>query len=298
MPTDTSPRTILDVLKLTTGFFCDRCIESSRISAELLLAHVLNVNRLDLYLRFDQPLYDEELDRYRELIRRRLRREPVAYITGTKSFWDLTIEVTPDVLIPRPDTETLVETALARISRLTASLDRMPVIFEPATGSGAVICSLAANAPGSRFFASDVSIPALGVARRNARRNGLDDKICFFAADWFSGIKSNMPRFDMIVVNPPYVPFGEIAGLEPEVRDHEPIKALNGGADGLDCIRQIIDSAGGFLTAGGLLLIEIGWDQLPRVQALAEKSAWCDDFMSVKDLAGHDRVVRLLKKTG
>ena len=292
-----APRTILDVLRLTTDYFQSRQIESPRISAELLLAHVLKVNRLDLYLRFDQPLSSEELDGYRELVRRRVRCEPVAYITGAKSFWDLTLAVTPDVLIPRPDTETLVETALNHISRSGHDFDRPPKIFEPATGSGAVILSLAANAPGGRFFASDASVPAIQVARRNAVRNGLDDQIRFFAADWFSALDHETACFDMIVVNPPYVPAADIAALEPEVRDYEPRAALDGGPDGLDHIRHIIATAGDFLTADGGLLMEIGWDQRPQVAILAEKSGWCDHAEFVRDLAGHDRVAVLRKKT-
>ena len=289
-------RTILDVLRLTTDYFQSHQIESPRISAELLLAHVLKVNRLDLYLRFDQPLSGEELDGYRELIRRRLGHEPVAYITGAKSFWDLTLAVTPDVLIPRPDTETLVETALNRITRFNHEAGRAPIIFEPATGSGAVILSLAASAPHGRFFASDAFVPALYVARDNALWNGLDDQIRFLAADWFSGLNHETARFDMIVVNPPYVPSADIATLEPEVRDYEPRAALDGGADGLDHIRSIIAAAGDFLAAGGVLLMEIGWDQRLRVEALAQKSGWCDDADFVRDLAGHDRVAVLQKK--
>lgn len=285
-------RTILEVLRLTTDYFSSHRIESPRISAELLLAHVLNIKRLDLYLRFDQPLSPGELERYRELIRRRLRREPVAYITGEKSFRDLTVEVSPDVLIPRPDTETLVETALDQISRI-----RRPIVFEPATGSGAVILSLAADVPDGRFFAADVSLPALRVAGRNARNNHLAEHVCFFAADWFSPLNSDSILFNIIVVNPPYIPTGDIAGLEPEVRDHEPRAALDGGADGLDHIRHLSAAAGRFLTPGGALLMEIGWDQRPQVQSLAERAAWCDDVFFVKDMAGHDRVVGLQKKT-
>jgi release factor glutamine methyltransferase len=296
MPIDKTPRTILDVLRLTADYFSSHDVESPRISAELLLAHVLKVDRLDLYLRFDQPLSSEELSLYRELVKRRLRCEPVAYLTGIRAFWDLTIAVTREVLIPRPDTESLVEQALAELSRIRPSMDRAPAIFEPATGSGAVILSLATNAPGGRFFASDVSVPALHVARGNALRSGLSDRVCFFASDWFSAVNSKTDLFDMIVVNPPYVATVEISRLAPEIRDYEPRLALDGGEDGLAHIRHIIEAAGRFLTGGGSLLMEIGWDQRLRVQALAEKADWCQDAAFFKDLAGHDRVARLLKK--
>ena len=292
-----SPRTILEVLKITTGFFVSHGVENPRMSAELLLAHALGTERLGLYLRFDQPLSAEELERYRELVRRRLRHEPVAYITGVKAFWDLTVAVTPEVLIPRPDTETLVETALAEIAALShCSTAAPPLIFEAATGSGAVILSLAGNAPGCRFFASDVSPAALRVAAGNARRNGLAERVCFFVADWFSSLRPASARFDMILVNPPYVARGEIAGLAPEVRDYEPRVALDGGVDGLDHIRSIIFAAGGFLSPGGLLLLEIGWDQPDRVRALAETADWCQDIVFFKDMAGHQRVARLRKR--
>ncbi len=289
-------RTVRDVLGLTAEYFDSHRVESPRISAELLLAHVLKTNRLDLYLRFDQPLSEDELSAYRELIRRRLRHEPVAYITGVRAFWNLTVAVTPDVLIPRPDTETLVEAALAEISRISAANGRPPMVYEPATGSGAVVLSLAAETPEGRFFASDVSPAALGVAVRNAVRHDLDGRVDFFASDWFSAISPHQPPFDLIVVNPPYVPTAEISRLAPEIRHHEPLSALDGGADGLDHLRQIIGSAGDFLLPGGLLLTEIGWDQRSGVADLAAKAPWCDHVAFVRDMAGHDRVAGLRKK--
>jgi release factor glutamine methyltransferase len=296
MPSDNPSRKILEVLRLTTDFFRYHDVEGPRVSAELLLAHALKTERLDLYLRFDQPLSPDELDVYRELVRRRLRREPVAYITGTKGFWNLTLGVTRDVLIPRPDTECLVENALADLSRIRASVDRPPAVLEMATGSGAVILCLAAGMPEGRFFASDVSVPALGVAADNARRNSLSDSIFFFASDWFSAVRAGAFSFDLIVVNPPYIPTADIPGLAPEIKDYEPRWALDGGGDGLTHIRHIIATAGRFLGAGGLLLMEIGWDQRARVQALAEEAVWCLEVSFFRDLAGHDRVARLRKQ--
>ncbi|MEW6078000.1 MAG: peptide chain release factor N(5)-glutamine methyltransferase [Thermodesulfobacteriota bacterium] len=296
MPSDNPPRKILEVLRLTTDFFRSHEVEGPRVSAELLLAHALKTERLDLYLRFDQPLSSHELDDYRELVRRRLRREPVAYITGAKGFWNLTLNVTRDVLIPRPDTECLVENALADLSRIRASLGRSPSVLELATGSGAVILSLAADSPAGRFFASDISPAALRVAGENARRCLPDERVVFFASDWFGAVKAAAACFDMIVVNPPYIPTADIPGLEPEIRDYEPRWALDGGSDGLDHIRHIIVEAGRFLTPGGLLMMEIGWDQQPRIQSLAEESAWCRDVSFSRDLAGHDRVARLRKQ--
>jgi release factor glutamine methyltransferase len=296
MPSDSPPRKILDVLRLTTDFFRSHDVEGPRVSAELLLAHALNIERLDLYLRFDQPLSPDELTAYRELVRRRLRREPVAYITGVKGFWNLTLGVTPDVLIPRPDTECLVENALADLSRIRASLKRAPSVLELATGSGAVILSLAADSPDGRFFASDISIPALNVASANARCADISDRVLFFASDWFAAVNHGSALFDMILVNPPYIPTADIPGLAPEIIDYEPRSALDGGGDGLDHIRHIIIEAGRFLSPGGLLLMEIGWDQRPRVQSLAENTDWCRDAAFFRDLAGHDRVARLRKQ--
>ena len=294
MPPEKAPWTVLDVIQWTARYFTSRQVESPRLSAELLLAHALGLDRLDLYLDFARPLEQEERATMRGLVKRRAAGEPVAYITGEKGFWESSFEVTPAVLVPRPDTETLVESALAELSGRSA--DGLTV-WEPATGSGAVVLSLAAAEPDVRFLASDRCPAALAVARRNAARHHLLDRVAFFAADWFAGLRPGGMAVDLIVVNPPYVAAAEIENLAPEIRNHEPRQALDGGHDGLAHVRHIIDQAADFLGSGGLLLMEIGWDQRAAVTDLGAASGRYAAVDFIRDLAGHDRVVRLAKKS-
>jgi release factor glutamine methyltransferase len=296
MPPDNHSWSVLDVLKWTTSFFDSRDIDSPRLSAELLLAHVLGVSRLDLYLRFDQPLSMTERSRYRELIKRRADKEPVAYIIGSKSFWEMEFEITRDVLIPRPDTECLVESALDALDEDGTSKSSPRRVLELATGSGAVILSLAHRVPDCRFFASDISAPALRVAQRNAVRHALAGKVVFFASDWFTAVKPAGSDFDMIVVNPPYIASGKIEQLSPEIRLFEPRAALDGGADGLRHIRHILQVAETYLKPGGDLLMEIGWDQATPVRDMVKTLEQYASPRVIKDLAGHDRVVHLQKR--
>lgn len=298
MPPERSFWTILDVIQWTTSFLSSHEVESPRLSAEILLAHVLGANRLNLYLDYGRPLSADELAAFRSLIKRRARREPVAYITGEKAFWNMTFEVGPEVLVPRPDTECLVENALKVLSGAPSAPGEQAAVWEPATGCGAVILSLAAENPDGRFFASDSTPAALRVARNNAVRQGLEGRVDFFASDWFAGVKKGGPGFDLIPANPPYVPAAEIEHLAPEIRNYEPVGALDGGPDGLRHLRHLIGTGADFLKPGGILLLEIGWDQRNAVKSLAEATGHYGDIFFVRDLAGHDRVVRLRKKTG
>ncbi len=286
-PSD-SQWTILDLVQWTTTYFKSRQIDSPRLSAELLLAHVLDINRIDLYLRFDQPLAPPELAAYRQLIKRRVNREPMAYITGRKDFWDLSFSVDQNVLIPRPETEFLVEAALERIPREAGG--RPMHILELGTGSGAVIISIAAKRPAHLYFASDADCRALAVARENARRNQAGAAIRFFAADWLAPL-SPRPVFDLIVSNPPYIPFPEIPGLAPEICRYEPAAALDGGPDGLSAISHIIDSAPLHMRPGGTLLLEIGDTQRERVERLLEHRRGVSFIRAIRDYGGWDRVV-------
>ena len=293
MPPETRVWTILDVLSWTAAFFSDHRVEAPRVSAELLLAHVLGIKRLDLYLRYDQPLIPDELAAFRSLISRRKAGEPVAYILGEKAFWSMDLTVSPDVLIPRPDTECLVETALSFLAGPGPNAAAERWVLEPATGSGAVVLALAKSLPDCRFFALDRSPAALAVARCNAVRYELTHRVNFFAGDWFSALgNSAAGRFDMIVVNPPYVASGDIDHLAPEI-GFEPRMALDGGTDGLDHVRHILQAAGRLLKPGGHLLIEIGWDQKERVARIAEQAGLYTAVGFAKDLAGHHRVVHM-----
>jgi release factor glutamine methyltransferase len=285
--------TIIKLLEWTTSYFASRAIESPRAGAEILLAHVLNLKRVDLYLRYDQPLMQTELERYKAMIRRRVRREPVAYITGCREFWSMNLTVSGDVLIPRPETECLVEQALAELSTEDTALPLH--ILDLGTGSGAIILALASSLRRSVCFVSDVSERSLQVARENARRHGLDGRIHFFCGDWTRPLRLES-IFDVIVSNPPYIPTALIKTLEPEIHLHEPLRALDGGDDGLASIRQLIAQAHRFLRPGGRLLLEIGHDQQEAIRHIAVTAGQYEDPLFTKDYAGDIRVVKMIKK--
>jgi release factor glutamine methyltransferase len=285
--------TIIKLLGWTTSYFASRAIESPRAGAEILLAHVLNLQRVDLYLRYDQPLTQPELDRYKALIRRRVRREPVAYITGCREFWSMNLTVSGDVLIPRPETECLVEQVLAELSSEdTAGPSR---ILELGTGSGAIILALASSLCRSVCFASDVSERSVRAARENARRHGLDGRVHFFCGDWTRPLRMG-GVFDVIVSNPPYIPTGQIKTLEPEIHLYEPLRALDGGDDGLASVRRLIMQAHRFMRPGGCLLLEIGHDQREAVRQIVATAGQYEVPLFTKDYAGVNRVVRMRKK--
>ncbi|MDM8522687.1 peptide chain release factor N(5)-glutamine methyltransferase [Desulfococcaceae bacterium HSG8] len=284
--------TILKVLHWTTSYFKSHDIENPRVDAEILLAHVLESERIDLYTRFDLPLSQNELADFKSLIKRRISREPVAYIVGEKGFWSLDIEVTGDVLIPRPETECLVEEA---VGLLPAGQGGKRVL-EVGTGSGAIILALASERPDNLFFASDHSVRAVELARKNAVRCGLAESVCFFSGNWFLPLKSDSPRFDMVLSNPPYIRTGVIGQLQPEIFKYEPLMALDGGKDGLDCISYIIRSAPFYLNRGGHLLLEIGHDQKDAVQEIIRDCGRYEHVCFIKDYGGHDRVVRMVKR--
>lgn len=284
--------TIKKLLGWTESYFSDHDIDSPRLTAEILLAHVLDVRRLDLYLQHDRPLEIPELTAFKALIQRRKNREPVAYITGEKGFFNDTFKVARGVLIPRPDTEVLVETAIAFLSsNAFAAADpgsRPARVMELGVGSGAIIVSIAGACPGHCFFGCDISSLALATARDNARALA-GDAIGFFQGSWLDAVNP-CARFDLIVSNPPYIPTADIQGLAPEITRHEPDLALDGGREGLDAFRVILDQAGAALAPGGQLMLEMGFDQKPAMQALARKVAWIQGLEFKKDLAGHNRL--------
>jgi len=282
--------TILKLLNWTASYFASHGIEQSRATAEILLAHTLGLKRIDLYLRYDQPLHLEELTRFKTYIKRRVNAEPVAYITGEKEFWSLPFRVTPDVLIPRPDTECLVEATLA----LLPETDKIPLkrILELGTGSGAIAVALASERRAAQFFALDRSFSAIRIARQNAERLGLSDRIDFFCSDWFESIQSDI-LFDMIVSNPPYVKQDEISRLQPEIARYEPRGALDGGPHGLDALEAIIFRSKAHLVPKGYLLLEIGLDQNSSVVQIARKAGGYEKAVFFKDYSGIDRVTQL-----
>jgi release factor glutamine methyltransferase len=273
--------TVLDLLKWTAQYFTGKGIENGRLDAELLLAEILQLNRIGLYLNFDRPVNSDELTAFRALIERRARREPIAYILGRCEFWSLTFKVTPDVLIPRGDTETLVEAALKVLPPGGALLDI-------GVGSGAIALAIAHERPDAQVEGIDLSPAALTIAKENAQRLGLADKVALRSGDLFA-LESSRP-YDVIVSNPPYIALGEQPTLMPEVRDFEPALALFAGDDGLDCYRALIPAARAALRNSGTLLVEVGAGQAAAVAELFATSGYADIFTS-RDLAGIERVV-------
>lgn len=256
--------TTLAVLDWTAKKFQDAGISSGRLEAQVLLAHVLGCKRIELYTNFDRPMSEAELSAYRALIRRRLAGEPLAYLVGEHEFWALPLWITPAVLVPRADTETLVEVALARGGAATTKPGRGRLL-DLCTGSGALAVSLVHELPELSAVATELSAEAAAVARRNAERHQLEARLEVRIGDLWAPVAGE--RFDVIVSNPPYVRAREIDSLAPEVRA-EPRLALDGGDDGLAFYRRIAGRALEHLAPGGLLALEHGFDQGPAVAAL------------------------------
>jgi len=258
---------LLDILSETSSFFAGKKIENARLQAEILLANVLNMRQLDLYLEFERPLTAAEVDAYRKHVKKRLDGMPVQYITGETGFRELILNVSEAVLIPRPETEILVQIALDRLADLTA-----PRVLDLGCGSGAIALAIAQEHPSAQITATDISPQALEVTQQNAERNEIPDRLTLLCGDLFAPIAAE--RFDAILSNPPYVCHGEIATLAPEVRDHEPHQALDGGADGLDFYRRIAAEAPSFLTPTAFLCLEAGDTQAPPVSSLLKAAGF------------------------
>jgi release factor glutamine methyltransferase len=265
---------------------------SPRLDAELLLAKALGATRDELLREPGRDLDPEEAARFEELMARRLAREPVAYILGTRAFRTIDLEVTPDVLIPRPDTETLVDVALEALAAIPIAgpdPDDEPLALDVGTGSGCIALALATEDPFVRLVATDIEPGALAVARRNAARLGLARRVEFVLSDLFADVGER--PFDLIVSNPPYVPADEYVALEPNVRDHEPRRALYGGPDGLDVYRRLVPGAALLLRPGGTLALEVGAGQADAVAGIMEAAGAYEAPERRDDLSGIVRVV-------
>lgn len=283
---------LLALLDETSRFFAAKKLDNPRLQAELLLADVLALKRLDLYLRFDQVLSSAQVDAYREHVRQRLRGVPLQYITGKAGFRNLTLGVGPAVFIPRPETEILVEAALAHLKNFAA-----PQVLDLGCGSGAIALALAQECPSARVTATDLSPAALALARRNARQLGLEERVVFCSGDLLAPLRP-AGQFHLIACNPPYVRRSDLEGLEPQVRDHEPRLALDGGEDGLDFFRRLAGQAGPFLAPRGLLVLEVGAGQAGEVAGLLQQSGSFAPALIRPDLAGIPRVVSALRSGG
>lgn len=273
--------TVLDVIKKTTEFFAGKGIESPRLNAELLIGHGLGLPRMQLYLQFERPLAETELERIRPLVRRRGQREPVQYIVGTTEFCGLTLKVDRRALIPRPETEQLVELALASVPAPTTILDL-------GTGSGAIALALAIAVPGAAVVAVDRSEEALALARENAVGVGLAERVSFRQSDWFSNTPAG--PFDLIVANPPYLSAIETAATAAEVQQFEPSSALTANDDGFADLRAIISAAPRHLAPNGALVLETGINQHADLM-VAARAVGLADVQSRPDLTGRDRFV-------
>jgi release factor glutamine methyltransferase len=283
--------TVRKVLDWTRGHFEKQDIDSPRLTAELLLAHLLKVSRVKLYVDLDRPLQKDELAKYKALIQRRLAHEPTQYLMGTREFYGRPFAVDARVLIPRNETELLVEAVLRAVPKEGATR-----VLDVCTGSGCIAVSIAAERPQASVWATDLMANALEVAKANAEALGSGSRVTFMQGDLFEAVPKG-PTFDVIVSNPPYVKTGELATLQKEVRQ-EPRVALDGGADGLQLIRRITVDALPRLKPGGLLALEIGEDQGPATAALLTGAGYHEVRVEL-DLERRDRLVfgRAMKGT-
>ena len=301
---------MLEVIQRSSDFLTRKGVESPRLQVELLLAYVLHMPRMKLYLNFERTLTDPELETLRGLVKRRGEREPLQHIVGSVSFCGLEIMVNRDVLVPRPETELLAEEAWKFLlvvpdgnempefpsprpsplnSRGEGEGVRSSMVCDFGTGSGCLALAIAAKCPTATVHALDVSEPALKVARENAARLGLGERVLFHEGDGFGALPAQA-RFDLIVSNPPYIPSAEIETLQPEVREHDPRLALDGGPDGLDFYRRLAAEAGSRLKRVGRLMLELGDGQGRAVSELLTQQGWT--VVSVlKDYSARARIL-------
>lgn len=279
--------TIGSILSWTKQYFQGKGVESPRLDAEVLLSHVLGKERIYLYVHFDEPLEEHELATYKEAIKKRVSRIPIAYILGYKEFMRLRFGVSPAVLIPRPDTEILVEAVLERLKQKEA-----PSFVDIGTGSGAIVLSLLVNLPEGFGSTVDISSDAIAVAEKNAADLGVADRVTFYHGDIYSPLVGR--QFDAIISNPPYIPNADIEGLEPEVKS-EPYGALAGGLDGLDFYHKLVSGGIALLKVGGFMAFEVGIHQAAAVAKIAAGYPALGEVTILKDYGDIERVVIINK---
>jgi len=283
-------RTVRELIQVTTAWFEERSVESARLNAERLLADVLGLTRMELFLQHDRPVLGAELERYRELVRRRGGGEPLQQILGETEFYSRTFKVEPGVFVPRPETERLVEACCGILAPGDRNL-LAPVAVEVGCGTGVIGITLALELPRLTVYATDVNPRAVALARRNAHLLGCDVRMEFHRGNRFDPLPESLKgTVDLLVSNPPYIPTGEIPDLAGEVRDHDPRDALDGGEDGLNVYRALAGEMREWVRPGGHAAFEIGYDQGRRVAEILGASG-ARDVQVIADYAGLDRVV-------
>lgn len=288
----TEPWSIKRLLSWTTDYFLEKQVDSARLCAELLLSHVLGLERIQLYVNFDKTVAPGHLDTLRPLVKRAGAHEPLAYLIGRTEFYSLPLIIEPGVLIPRPETELLVEKAIDFLREHPGSRK----VLDLCTGSGCIAVAIARNHADARVTAADKSSIALDTARQNIAMHSLNDRVGLLEGDLFGPIPAG-ERFDLIVSNPPYVSEQEYEALEPNVKDYEPREALLAGTDGLDFYRRIIADIGNFLTNDGTLMLETGYRQAQEVKKLLDNTELFQHIRTYKDMSGHERVVTARRGT-
>ena len=298
MATDTqneSAWTTKRLLEWTTDYLTKADVDPPRLSAEILLAHVLDCPRLQLYTNFDHCPDDSQLAAFRALVKRAAQHEPTQYLIGQANFFSLTFAVRPGVLIPRPETELLV-TAAIDFLRLDTNRPTVDVL-DLGVGSGCIAVAIAANVVEAEILAVDIDSNALAIAADNLQIHDLEPRVTLLESDLFAQVdRADKTIFDLIVSNPPYIPADQFQQLPPVVRDHEPTDALLAGPDGLDVIRRILDHAEPYLADAGALMLEIAHDQADAATALFEQAGYLTQITTLKDHAGHQRVIKARKK--
>lgn len=287
--TDKSDR-VIDLINVAAEHLKSRGFENARFEVECLLGSVLGLTRMQLYLAYDRPVTDEELARFRALYRRRLAHEPLQHLVGETGFREVILKTDRRALIPRPETELLVEIAVEFLAPRES-----PLAADLGAGTGAIALSVAREVPGAHVVAVDISDDALLLAERNARLLGLETAVTLVSGDMLDALEGRGP-FDAVLSNPPYIPSGDIETLQPEVRDHEPRIALDGGPDGMDVLRRIISGVHRHLKHGGLLLLEFGEGQGEFLKRFAEETGNYTSVEIVYDLTGRDRILKAFRR--
>jgi len=280
--------TIQKLLNWITEYFTDKGIDSPRLSAELLLSYVLSMKRIELYMQFDKPIAKEQLDRLHDLVRRAGQQEPIAYLTGKTEFYSLELEVSPDCMIPRPETELLVERSIEFLRERRGT----QFVCDLCTGCGCIAVAIGKNFANSQIIATDICGAALSVAAENVEKYQLGDRVKLLCGDLFEPLvpQLDIEKFDLIVCNPPYVSSAEFEKLDKNVKDYEPKSALFAGEDGLDIYRRVAEKVHQFLKDNATLMLEIGYAQGEAVRELFEQTDIFAEIKIEKDFHDNDRI--------